>query len=258
MPVAVYGVPVPTDEWDKFMDDTGIPVIIDAAAALDVQQALKKGLVAYSLHATKPFSIGEGGVLVGRRRDWIEEARSISNFGTQMRVALRDGSNAKLSEYHGAVAQAQLDRWVDIKKRRRDVYVRYRATIEKTKLDLQFQNGIDRAVVSALMLRSSGPTATNIVNGLNGRGIAAHRMYLPPLYHHPHFAGLTVVDGSGRFLSGTASPEQKAALMINSEALHASVFGVPFHSFLGDGDMAHVAQMLAEVAGHPEAKPAAR
>ena len=76
-------------------------------------------LVAHSLHATKPFAVGEGGVLVGRRADWIDEARRISNFGTHMRIAQQDGTNAKMSEYHGAVALAQLDRWQSIKQRRR-------------------------------------------------------------------------------------------------------------------------------------------
>ena len=56
MPVAVYGVPVPAKEWDQFTEDTGIPVIIDAAAALESQELPKKCLVAHSLHATKPFS----------------------------------------------------------------------------------------------------------------------------------------------------------------------------------------------------------
>src|SRR5262249_23945660 len=51
MPVAIYGIPLPTAEWDKFELETGIPVLIDAAAAVDVQLVPKRGLVAYSLHA---------------------------------------------------------------------------------------------------------------------------------------------------------------------------------------------------------------
>ncbi len=253
MPVAVYGVPVPVEEWDKFSDDTGIPVIIDAAAALEAQPIPKKGLVAHSLHATKPFSIGEGGVLVARRSDWIEEARCISNFGTQLRIALQDGSNAKMSEYHGAVALAQLDRWDEVKQKRRDGFARFRAVIEKAALGVGFQQGIERAIASVIMLQSPATQATHIVNALTARGIAAHRMYLPPLYHHPYFANLKIVNNKGLALSGTSSLDQKVAWMENCEAMQRSVFGLPFHAFMSGDDMDYVAQTLAEVMDKPRA-----
>jgi dTDP-4-amino-4,6-dideoxygalactose transaminase len=256
MPVAVYGVPVDADAWDAFSDDTGIPVIIDAAAALDAQPLPAKGLVAHSMHATKPFSIGEGGILISRRGDWIEEARCLSNFGTMNRITLKDGINAKLSEYLGAVALAQLDRWHDVKQRRRALFTRYRKAIESFGLALTFQQGMDRAIVSAFMLRSGGLSASHIANALNGRGIFAHRMYLPPLYHHPFFADLKVASVSGRVLQGDAAMEQKTGLMKNSEDLQQSVFGLPFHNFMDDGDIDYILQALTEVMDQPQAKQA--
>lgn len=247
MPVAVYGVPVPVDAWDKFSADTGIPVIIDAAAAFEVQRVPQRGLVAYSLHATKPFCTGEGGLLAGCNADWIEEARCRSNFGTQNRIALYDGSNAKMSEYHGAVGLAQLARWTGIKQRRSRVLRCYQDELARAGLGFGLQQDIDRAVVSAFMLHSPSLDAVKITNALNARGIMAHRMYLPPLYHHPHFAELDVVDTQGRLVKGGASLEDKSAAMANSEALHRSLFGVPFHAFLGEDDIAYAVRMLAEV-----------
>ena len=258
MPVAVYGVPLPTEEWDQFSEETGIPVIIDAAAALEAQPVLKKGLVAYSMHATKPFSIGEGGVLAGRSRALIDEARCISNFGTQNRISLQDGTNAKMSEYHGAVALAQLDRWATIKKRRFETFARYRKIIEKTGLDLSFQKNIERAIPSTLMLKSTTWQATKIVNTLNSRGIMAHRMYLPPLYHHPHFANLATINQKGEILAGASSLEQKIQHMLGSEEMHKGAFGLPFHTFLDEKSMTYLMDVLTEVMHEPVSKLASK
>lgn len=254
MPVAVYGVPVDADAWDAFTDDTGIPVIIDAAAAMESQKIPAKGLVAHSMHATKPFSIGEGGVLISRRADWIQEARCLSNFGTWNRITLKDGGNAKLSEYAGAVALAQLDRWQDVKKKRKELFTRYRSAIEKADTGLAFQQGIDDAIVSTLMLRSAMVPATVCSEALNERGIFAHRMYLPPLYSHPFFSDLKVADAEGRVLQGAASLEQKTALMQNCAILQQSLFGLPFHNFMDDEDIAFVVKALVEVVNRPAAK----
>jgi len=246
MPVAVYGTPVDGAGWDAFTEETGIPVIIDAAAALEAQAIPAKSLVAHSMHATKPFSIGEGGLLACRDGGLIEEARCISNFGTQLRVALQDGSNAKMSEYHGAVALAQMDRWEGIKQRRRVAYAALRRDIEKTGLDLRFQRGIERAIPSVLMLESPKEDAVAIVNAMNARHVMAHRMYLPPLYHHPHFSGFTVAGTEGKILPPGAAPEERAKVMENSESLQRRLFGLPMHPFITDGDRAYMIGVLTE------------
>jgi hypothetical protein len=79
MPVALYGVPLPVIQWDDFSQETGIPVVIDAAAAIEVQEIPRLGFVAQNL---------------------------------------MDGSNAKMSEYHAAVGLAQIERWSRIKRLR--------------------------------------------------------------------------------------------------------------------------------------------
>lgn len=246
MPVAVYGVPVDVVAWDKFTEDTGIPVIIDAAAAFEVQSVPRHGLVAYSFHATKPFCVGEGGLLVGRDTARIEEARCRSNFGTQQRIVLYDGGNAKMSEYHAAIGLAQMKRWEGIKSRRHKVLGFYKTKLAKMAIDVTFQKGIDRTVASALMLKIAPDSAVNVTNALNARDIMAHRMYLPPLYCHPHFADLDLADQKGQFIKATASSEEKARAMENSEDLHRSVLGMPFHAFLDEQDVDYAVDALAE------------
>ena len=245
MPVAIYGAPVPAAEWDAFVNDTGIPVIIDAAAAFETQAIPQRCLVAHSLHATKPFAVGEGGLLIGRDPAQIDEARRLSNFGTQLRITLQDGGNAKLSEYGAAVGLAQLERRAASKHRRQTVYAGFVAALQAAKLPFTLQQGVDPISAGTLMLAVPGHAAAAIVARLNADGIAAHRMYLPPLYRHPHFAQLTIVDGAGN-----SAPVGGARGLPQAEVMNRTVFGLPFHVFLTEADiMAAVAALTDSITG---------
>ncbi len=111
LPVAPFGAPIGYDRWDEFSEATGIPVVIDAAAAFDTAQPGRAPVV-ISLHATKAVGIGEGGLIMSRDPELVAKARSLSNFGFQQsRAAALPGFNAKLSEYAAAVGLAALDAW---------------------------------------------------------------------------------------------------------------------------------------------------
>ena len=111
VPVLPFGQPINLLAWERFRDRTGIPVVIDAAAGFD---ALAPGNLpcVVSLHATKALGCGEGGFLVCGDAALVRRVRSFSVFGFQgSRVAMRVGTNAKMSEYGAAVALAALDGW---------------------------------------------------------------------------------------------------------------------------------------------------
>ncbi|WP_458093547.1 DegT/DnrJ/EryC1/StrS family aminotransferase [Roseomonas sp. WA12] len=115
--VAPFGRPLDTARWDALSARTGIPVIIDAAAAFDALRAggaMAVGAcpVIVSLHATKALGIGEGGVVLSGDAEWIERLRRLSNFGfLGTRDAVLAGTNAKMSEYAAAIGLAALDAW---------------------------------------------------------------------------------------------------------------------------------------------------
>ncbi|MDD3288679.1 MAG: aminotransferase class I/II-fold pyridoxal phosphate-dependent enzyme [Alphaproteobacteria bacterium] len=234
MPVAVYGIPVPADEWDRFTEDTGIPVIIDAAAAIESQLYLKKGIVAHSMHALKPFGIGEGGLLVSSDEKLISAAREYSNFGTRERITYTSGENAKLSEYHAAVALAQLERWPAIKARRKQIYEIYKTALSNYGLKEALLPGLDQAIVSSLMLRLPKGDSVTVMKELNKRGVMAHRTYLPPLYQHPHFANLTLVGSNNNAMPGC-------------EELNRSIIGIPFHAFMTEEEIDNAVRSLKDL-----------
>ena len=126
MPVATFGCALPAQAWRQFESDTGIRVVIDAAGAFGNQQV--QGLhVVFSFHATKALACGEGGLICTpdamRQRDLMCRA----NFGIDATTGIvdRDGTNAKMSEYHAAVGLASLTRWRDAQHSRRRLHAEY-------------------------------------------------------------------------------------------------------------------------------------
>jgi dTDP-4-amino-4,6-dideoxygalactose transaminase len=244
MPVCVYGFPLPADEWDAFTQETGVKVIIDAAAAVESQRYLKHGLVAHSLHALKPFGIGEGGILVTSSQEQVNAIRQNINFGMTNRVTYQTGENAKMSEYHAAVALAQLDRWDGIKQRRNDTMGRYRAALK----DSAHINPLhEQAVPSCLMVTIDQSRAAEVCTTLIAQGVAAHRTYLPPLYTHPHFSALQTVDAQGQLVTGAARDAMAGAAKMDSYVL-----GLPFHPFMSDEEIEEAVTALNECLEQPE------
>ncbi|WP_053068280.1 DegT/DnrJ/EryC1/StrS family aminotransferase [Synechococcus sp. GFB01] len=114
--VAPYGRPPDLDAWQTFTRRTGIPVIVDAAACFDSidAAAVVRGSipVAVSLHATKTFSTGEGGLILAADPQLIDRAARALNFGFRDdRSSSGPCFNGKLSEYHAAVGLAELEGW---------------------------------------------------------------------------------------------------------------------------------------------------
>jgi dTDP-4-amino-4,6-dideoxygalactose transaminase len=117
MVVSPFGTPVDARAWDNFWSETGIPVIIDGAASFDTVASIAESSpgrspVMISLHATKAFGIGEGGLVLSTLEDVIARVRRVCNFGIwQGPESEMLGYNGKLSEYHAAVGLAALDEW---------------------------------------------------------------------------------------------------------------------------------------------------
>lgn len=120
MPVATFGMPHDMRSWAQFEQETGVHVVIDAAAAYGSQWLQGAGgTMVFSLHTTKSLPAGEGGLVVSTRPGLAAKVRQLSNFGINldqsakvpvgMLVSL--GSNAKMSEYHAAVGLASLRKW---------------------------------------------------------------------------------------------------------------------------------------------------
>lgn len=187
MPVATFGCPVDAAQWDAFSDDTGIPVLIDAAAAFGNQAIGARAAVAFSFHATKPFGIGEGGALATRDAALAARVRRLSNFGFEQGLVRHAGGNAKLSEYAAAVALAQWARWPAQLARRRALWRHYAPALAALP-GIQLQQGASAAVLPATLAVRLPLAAQAVAEQLERAGIQSRRWYYPPLHRHPAFA----------------------------------------------------------------------
>ena len=111
MVVSPFGAPIAVKGWEAFEERTGIPVVVDAAAGFDTALASRIPFVV-SLHATKILGAGEGGFVATADPELRRRVQACCNFGFHgSREALLPALNGKMSEYHAAVALANLKSW---------------------------------------------------------------------------------------------------------------------------------------------------
>ena len=111
IPVCAFGAMPRLSDWRAFREATGVPVLIDAAAAFDTLSDASLPAVV-SLHATKVLGLGEGGFLATDDPVLAARVRQLTTFGFKgSRDSLIAATNAKLSEYAAAVGLAAMDGW---------------------------------------------------------------------------------------------------------------------------------------------------
>lgn len=111
-------------------------LVVDNAAGLGVArrpvEVSPQAFEACSLHATKPFAVGEGGVIFAHRSQ-EDDLRRALNFGLKpgSPTDLRGwGINGKLSELHAAVGLAAACGFQERLARRRSLVARYVAVVK--------------------------------------------------------------------------------------------------------------------------------
>ena len=118
VPYATFGYDIDLAWYENLQEAYGIPVVVDAAASLGTISSNGKGFgtgfsgsVIYSMHATKSFATGEGGLIYSGSAERIRTLRTMSNFGfSEPRNATMMGLNAKMSEVAALLACLRLGR----------------------------------------------------------------------------------------------------------------------------------------------------
>lgn len=143
MTVAPFGVPVDLAPWDGFVERTGVPVLVDAAAAMG-NQGFGQLPVVVSLHPTKSLGAGEGAFLIAPTSDQARQVRARLNFGfLGERVANYASLNGKMSEYACATALAALDEWEATRAQWRSRLAHYRTAVARQNKVSIFNDRVD-------------------------------------------------------------------------------------------------------------------
>ena len=235
--VAPYGKPVDASKWRTFFQETGVPVVIDAAAGFDAVASKQLAVtaevpVALSFHATKVFGTGEGGAILCSDAEFVRRCRRVLNFGMLGdRRSMVAGINGKLSEYHAAVGLAELRNW----SKKRIAFIRVADTYWRAALNngLEDQILVERGWASSYVLyvAVTAAAASAAVGKLSAIGIDHRYWYGRGLHQEPAFADFP------------ADP------LPVTENLSARLIGLPVSIDLADSAINRVIDVLAKTGG---------
>jgi dTDP-4-amino-4,6-dideoxygalactose transaminase len=222
--VAPFGLQENFARHFKICAQYGVSVLIDNAAGLS-----SKGMPLpdescfeiYSLHATKPFAIGEGGAIRSRASEG-EALRRALNFGLR-RGSVPGGSwgiNGKLPEVSAAVGLAVLENFDRIIAHRRAAALRY-IDLLKNFDNLDYPMEVDRAPWQVFpVLLPSAEITNRFIQGTAEDSLQVRRGYHPSLEDWP----------------GT----RKMAACPNARSLAERVIALPIYSDITEDELSHI------------------
>ncbi len=238
IPYATFGNNLDLQHYKELQSTHGIPIVVDAAASLgsiDTQGNAFgsgfRGTVVYSMHATKPFSTGEGGILYSGDTHRVERLRTMSSFGFgEPRTSTTIGLNAKLSEVSALLALKQLERFAEITSARERVIAEYLK--ELPHLQRQQLRGYTQAhsFETVLLPRDCAKSRPAIIKALARAGINTGTYFSPHLAEQSFWKNHSLVT----------------ALPVTSDVA-SRLLSLPVSDSLTGNEIGYICQHLKEV-----------
>lgn len=135
----VYGNPCDVEVIEKIAQKHGLKVIYDGAHAFGVEingnSVYEYGDISIcSLHATKLYHSGEGGLIFAKEEQIFKKLKSIRNFGFAGTESFAElGINGKNSEFHAAMGLANLKYIEPIHQKRKELTEAYHVGLKNIK-----------------------------------------------------------------------------------------------------------------------------
>ena len=237
MPYATFGFDLDLSRYTALTARHGIPVVVDAAASLGTVSADGRGygagfrgLIVYSMHATKSFSTGEGGVIYSADPAAIATLRQMCNFGFgKPRNATMPGLNAKLSEVGALLAHLRLGENDAMIAHRSALMQGYRDALPELAFQTQRPGEQAHQFAPGLLPRALAPHRAEIMASLARRGIGCATYFSPHVLQQDYFAGFTL---------GGALPV--------SDDVGARIISLPLFDSMTAHDLVEVVTVLRE------------
>jgi dTDP-4-amino-4,6-dideoxygalactose transaminase len=183
-----------------------------------------------SLHATKILGAGEGGFIVTTDSSLRDKLRGCCNFGFQgTRSAVLPALNAKMSEYHAAVALANLTSWPVVRSRHIRIAEWYRHHaygLDGVSLQPGYGNGWAASTTSVVFPPNSAP---RVAGSLLKLGIETRAWWGEGCHPQPAFSDCA-----------------RGALPV-TEDLGGRVLGLPHFPDIEERDIKQVMRAASEV-----------
>lgn len=186
-PVHVFGNACDVEAIDAIAQKHNLKIIYDASHAFGVnykgESLLKHGDAAtLSFHATKLFHTGEGGAIIFKRKEDLERAKKMINFGITGPESIDElGINAKMNELQAAMGLCVLDEMENNLSARTSVWAHYESELksfvelQKKSESLSYNSAYFPAVFETEL------QATAVARVLKDNGVLARRYFYPSL-----------------------------------------------------------------------------
>jgi dTDP-4-amino-4,6-dideoxygalactose transaminase len=186
--VQALGYTCTPEIYERFAEKYGLSLIFDSAASLGAKYPNGRMVGSagdaevFSLHITKTFGVGEGGLVTTGNPVVAARCRQLINFGFDSALTSQAvGTNAKMSEYHAAVGLAVLDCISKKLASRSAVAEAYKAKLQNVRfLDSPSAHQVFPVIFDSKEQRD------NAAQKLFKQGIGS-RIYYKPLHQHPAF-----------------------------------------------------------------------
>ncbi|WP_419809241.1 DegT/DnrJ/EryC1/StrS family aminotransferase [Sphingomonas sp.] len=202
LPYATFGTAIDLGRYEEWRHRRGVGVVVDAASSLgtldDEGQGFGAGApfaVVGSMHATKTFAVGEGGLVHSGDEALIARLRAMTNFGFESgRSATLPGINAKLPEVLAVAARAKLATIGQVADARAAVEAAYREALPG--FQCQRAHGRRRAMQFMPVLLPAHLAAKReaIAARLAEDGVGSGRYFSPHLGEQPLFRRTALIE----------------------------------------------------------------
>jgi dTDP-4-amino-4,6-dideoxygalactose transaminase len=200
VPYATFGYPIDVERYQRLSNRFGVPVVIDGAASLGTFDANGRGFgsgfagsVAFSMHATKSFAVGEAGLIYSADPARIGRLRTMSSFGFgEPRTATMPGLNGKLSEIGALLGQLRLADYDRIVAHRAELFDHYRTELPELQFQPKAPGSQAHQFVPALLPSAFQGRRARIRTELADRGITTGAYFCPHLFEQPYFQRVCV------------------------------------------------------------------
>lgn len=184
----VYGNPCDVKAIDEIAEKYKLKVIYDGAHAFGVE-INGKSIFEYgdistcSLHATKAYHSGEGGLLITKDPYLLKKLSYMRNFGFDGPESFAElGINSKNSEFHAAMGLVNLKYLPQIFEKRKQLTERYHEGLKNVKaFNPRWQESATKNYAYYPIVFESEELALKCFNDLKGKEIFARRYFYPSL-----------------------------------------------------------------------------
>lgn len=238
VPYATFGNAIDLDHYARLRARHGVGIVVDAAASLGTIDRSGKGFgatadfaIVHSMHATKTFSVAEGGLIHSGDAALIARLRSMVNFGFEgSRSATLPGINAKLPEILALMARMKLAEIEQVCANRAAIEAHYRTALRE--FTMQHVQGQRRAsqFMPVLLPAALASARDAIIAALAAKGVGAGCYFSPHLAEQPLFRAQAVI---------TPTPV--------ADAISARIISLPITDAMRPGDAIDIAGIFTDI-----------